>query len=135
CTGKPLAKVDASAAAPRPIATPAALPGGRETRLVGLLCVEVCEAEGERVQGETLLALIAAKVQGAGGRIEATKHSQLVATFGVYPCEDPARLAAHTAVTVSKTGAPGGASTLKSPTVRIAIHVCETPVRRINRSF
>src|SRR5438552_5507289 len=58
-TGKPLAKVDASAAAPRPIATPAALPGGRETRLVRLLCVEVCEAEGERVQGETRLALLA----------------------------------------------------------------------------
>ena len=134
-TGKPLAKVDASAAAPRPIATPATLPGGRETRLVGLLCVEVCEAEGERVQGETLLALIAAKVQGAGGRIEAIKRSQLVATFGVYPCEDPARLAAHTAVTVSKTGAHGGGSASSPPTVRIAIHACEASVRRINSSF
>jgi len=132
---KPPGKMNASAAAPRPIAIPAALPGGQETRLVGLLCVEVCEADGEPGQGETVLALIAAKVQELGGRIEAIKRSQLVATFGVFPCEDPVRRAAHTALTVSMTGAHRRASALSPPTVRIAIHACEAPVRRINSSF
>src|SRR5262249_52099770 len=67
---------------------------------------------------------VAAKVQSLGGRMEVREGTRLLATFGVYPCDDAVSRAAHAAIAIGKTTA-----------ARIAIHACEVPVRRTNSSF
>lgn len=132
---KPLAKMSAGSAASHLPVRPAASPGPGETRLISLLRAEVREADGQLSQSHQILDFIARKVQSFGGRVEAIKGSLLVATFGVYPCEEPASRAAQTAVAVSKTGGRTSAPGLKPATVQIAIHACEVSVRRGKGSF
>ncbi len=134
-SSKPLARMTASSAASHAPARLAVVSGRGETRLVSLLRVEVREPDGQPSHTHQVLEFIAGKVQTFGGRVEAISGSQLAATFGVYPCEEPTSRAAHTAITVSK--ATGRTSPLGSrpATVQIAIHACEVSVRCVKGSF
>jgi len=133
--GKPLAKMSGSSETAPPRAKPPASPAPGEARLVSILLAEVREADDPPSQRHHVLEFIAAKVQSFGGRVEAIKGSQLVATFGVYPCEEPTSRAAYAAITVSKPGARTSAPSLKPATVQIGIHACEASVRRGKGSF
>jgi DNA-binding NtrC family response regulator len=132
---KPLAKMSAISAESDPPVRPVASAGRAETRLVSLLRAELREAEGQPGQTDRVLELIAAKVQSFGGRIEAINGSRLLATFGVYPCEEAASRAAHTAIAVARASARTSALGLKPAAGQLAIHACEASVRRVKGSF
>jgi len=133
--GKPLAKMGASSTTSDLPVRPPASAGGPETRLVSLLRAEVREADAQSGQADRVLEFIAAKVQSFGGRVEAISGSQLLATFGVFPCEDPASRAAHTAIAVARASARTSAQGLKPAIGQIAIHACEASVRGMKGSF
>jgi len=132
---KSLAKIGASSPASDLPVRPATSTGREETRVVSLLRAEVREADGQPGQSDRVLEFIAAKVQSFGGRVEAVKGSLLMATFGVYPCEEPVSRAAHTAISVSKVGTRPAAVGWKPGTVQIAIHASEASVRCFKGSF
>src|SRR5215471_11559519 len=56
--------------------------------------------------------------------MEVREGTRLLATFGVYPCDDAASRAAHAAIAIGKT-----------ISARIALHVSEVPVQRANSAF
>jgi len=106
-----------------------------EVRTIAFLVVDGPERDDLPWAPEEVREFVAAKVRGLGGRMEATAGTALAATFGAYPCADPASRAAQAAIAIWTT--MGGLSVLPSrpPTARIGIHACEMLVRRINSSF
>src|SRR5262249_60508170 len=78
---------------------------------------------------------VAAKVRSLGGRMEARGAMRRAATFGAYPCDDPASRAAQAAIAIWTT--MGGLSGLPSrpAAAYIGIHACDIPVRRVSGSF
>ena len=133
----PPAKIDARpSASPSLAPLPPALPGPREEiRLVSFLCAEVSAADDQRFQTERMIEFIASKVQSFGGRVEAVRETRLLATFGVYPCDDVARRAAYAATTAAKAVTRTALLGSMPPSVQIALHVCQTRVRRTHSSF
>ena len=109
--------------------------GSSETRPVSLLCAEVQEAEGQSCTADRILELIKAKVHGLGGRVETSHGSRLVATFGVFPCEDATVGAAHVALAISTAREYPSLVGSDQATVRLAIHACDASVRRTHSSF
>ena len=114
---------------------PAPSSSSSETRQVSLLGVDVRVAAGQSPGADRILELTKAKVYGLGGRVEARHGSRLVATFGVYPCEDAAVRAAHVAMAVSLASKCPSLIGSGQAAVRFAIHACEASVRCTKSSF
>src|SRR5262249_36061559 len=57
-------------------------------RLIAFLGAGVPEECNGSFKREKILSTIVTKVQNLGGRIESIRDNVLVATFGVYPCQD-----------------------------------------------
>ena len=55
-----------------------------------------------------------------------------MASFGVYPCEDPTNRAAHAAITIRELEA---SAVYGSVALRFAIDACEAPVRQARSAF
>src|SRR5262249_32189320 len=106
-----------------------------EVRTIAFLVVDGPERDNLSWAPDEVQEFVAAKVRSLGGRMEAKAGTRLAATFGAYPCDDPASRAAQAAIAISTT--VGGLSGLPSrqAVVRTVIHACEMPVRRINSSF
>jgi DNA-binding NtrC family response regulator len=133
--GKILAKPGAWSPIADAVDTPGIPPHRDETRPVALLCAEVLDADDQTVHDDSVREFIAATVQSFGGRVEAANGARVVATFGVFPCEDPIGRAARTAMAICKAGAGLSSQGSGRPAVRIAVHASDALVRRTHSSF
>ena len=122
--GRTVPRMSSSSVAPDPVSAPSSSLRRDATRQVVMLRVDVGEEDHRRRATQEAPEFVAAKVHSLGGRMEVREGTRLLATFGVYPCDDAASRAAHAAIAIGKT-----------ISARIALHVCEVPVRHANSAF
>jgi len=133
--GRAPAATGTGSAVPAPVQASTFLSRREEVRTIAFLVVDGPERDNLSWAPDEVQEFVAAKVRSLGGRMEARAGTRLAATFGAYPCHDPASRAAQAAIAISTT--VGGLSVQPSrpAVIRTAIHACEMPVRRINSSF
>src|SRR5262245_36201267 len=133
--GRVIAKTSSGSAAPDAVSAPMPSLRRDEARTVAILRVDVRQWDDQRRAAEELPKFVAAKVQSLGGRMEVREGPRLLATFGVYPCDEPASRAAHAALAIWRTmGSLSGPSS-RIGAAGIAVHACETVMRRPHNSF
>jgi transcriptional regulator with AAA-type ATPase domain/tetratricopeptide (TPR) repeat protein len=107
---------------PRPTrwSTPA-LPDARAGRLHEAFLLARFVPDGER-ESPNPSALVVSKIEGLGGRVEASGPEAVVAVFGADQGEDASTVAAYAAVAIQKAVRSAGRRADGGPTLTIAIH-------------
>ncbi len=123
---------------PRPAARPGDRepdrPGGAargarwEPRRLTWLKVTVAAPAGAEAQGQASLDLAVEKLTGFGGRVEALSPTALYAVFGLEPADEPAALAAHTALVIHNALRQERARVERPGSLAIALHTADTLV-------
>ena len=122
---------DASTPPPAPLADGEAqrrspvIAGRWQSRRLSLLLVRLTAPVDADLSSQQALNSIAEKIRGFGGRVEGLSPAGLCAVFGLEPTDEPAVLAAHSAMVIRNALRRGGPRITQPLSITMGLHARE----------